>query len=142
MGRRREPLAARDIIITSIGSYRWRTCKTGFILYDVSKHPVGLSCLFCHKKMAQKTKPVDYNCNNYCGICDVEVLGKVKLGNYNIFIGKKAKDAQIAERLAKILECDLQQSNCSSIIYIKCYRTVEKLKKAKEILTKELPNHI
>lgn len=90
--------------------------------------------------MAQKTKRVDYNCNNYCRICDVEVFGKVKLGNYNIFTGKKAKDAQIAERLAKILECDLQQSNCSSIICIKCYRTMEKLEKAKEILTKELPN--
>ena len=88
--------------------------------------------------MAQKTKPVDYNCNNYCRICDVEVFGKVKLGNYNIFTGKKAKDAHIAERLAKILEYDLQQSNCSSIICIKCYRTMEKLEKAKEILTKEL----
>ena len=81
--------------------------------------------------MAQKAKPVDYNCNNYCRICDVEVFGKVKLGNYNIFTGKKAKDAQIAERLAKILECDLQQSNCSSIICIKMLQDNGKTGKSK-----------
>ena len=89
--------------------------------------------------MAQKVKQVVYNCNNYCRICDVEVYGKVKLGNYNIFTGKKAKNAQIAERLSKVLECELEKDDCSSIICINCYRTMEKLEKAKKTLRNELP---
>ena len=89
--------------------------------------------------MAQEVKHVVYNCNNYCRICDVEVYGKVKLGNYNIFTGKKAKNAQIAERLSKVLECELEKDDCSSIICINCYRAMEKLEKANEILRNELP---
>lgn len=90
--------------------------------------------------MANKTpRKYVYKCNHFCRICDANV-SKTRLGNYNIFNGEKAKKVRLVERLSSILECQLQQDElCSSIICINCFRKLERMEKAIELITKEIP---
>lgn len=72
-------------------------------------------------------KNLSYNVNNFCRICNVNLLIS-GCGRFNLFHGVLEKE-QTASRLSSILGFVLSKDHCSSIMCVKCRRTLERFEK-------------